>query len=158
MASGQRIFVSTATQYGRAWVALCLALALHVSDEATTGFLSVYNPTVQAIRARYSWFPMPVFGFTEWLTGLICAVVVLLLLSPFFFRGARWTRPLAYFAAAIMLLNGLGHTAGTIMGRSVASVHFARPMPGFYSSPFLLAASVYLFLKTRALSRKPSAV
>ena len=35
----------------RAWILLCLALALHVFDEATTGFLGVYNPTVLAIRA-----------------------------------------------------------------------------------------------------------
>jgi hypothetical protein len=31
-----------------AWVGLCAALALHVTDEALTGFLDVYNPAVQA--------------------------------------------------------------------------------------------------------------
>jgi hypothetical protein len=30
----------------RAWILLCFALALHVFDEATTGLLRVYNPTV----------------------------------------------------------------------------------------------------------------
>jgi hypothetical protein len=34
------------TEFGIAWIALCLAFALHIIDEALTGFLSVYNPTV----------------------------------------------------------------------------------------------------------------
>ena len=45
-------------RHGWAWVALTLALAVHVADEALTDFLSVYNPTVEAIRARYPWVPL----------------------------------------------------------------------------------------------------
>src|SRR5512146_699156 len=106
---------------GRAWLLLCVSLGAHVADEALTGFLSVYNPTVAALRARFPWWPMPMFGYAEWLAGLIVAVVVLLLLSVFVFRGARWMRPLAYVFAIIMLANGLAHTAGTIAGRTVAA-------------------------------------
>jgi len=130
--------------FGSGWAFLCLALAAHVTDEALTGFLNVYNPTVRAMRARYSWFPMPVFGFREWLTGLICLVVILLLLTPFAVRGSRWMRPIAYFLAVIMILNGLGHTLGTVFGQTVNTVHFARPMPGFWSSPLLFIAAGYL--------------
>ena len=135
---------------GIAWIALCLAFALHIADEALTGFLSVYNPTVMAMRQRVAWFPMPVFEFGEWLAGLMAANLLLLCLSVFAFRGSRWLRPLAYIFAIIMLLNGLGHTLGTILGRTVASVHFARPMPGFYSSPALFAASLYMLFRLRA--------
>ncbi|HEV2493338.1 MAG TPA: hypothetical protein VG204_09755 [Terriglobia bacterium] len=138
------------TKLGIAWVALCLAFVLHVVDESSTGFLSVYNPTVLAIRARLPWFPMPVFEYKEWLAGLIVANVVLLGLSPFVFQGKRWMRPLAYFFAALMLANGLGHTLGTVAGRTVASVRFPRPMPGFYSSPVILAAAIYLLVQLRA--------
>ncbi len=134
-------------------MALCVALAAHVADEALTGFLAVYNPTVLVLRERYSWFPMPVFEFADWLAGLIIGIVILLALSPFAFRGARWLRPLAYFFAVIMLLNAFGHTLGTIAGRTVSSVTFERPMPGFYSSPLLLVASVYLL---RELGRSAS--
>lgn len=134
---------------GMAWVALCLALALHVTDEAATGFLSVYNPTVLALRARLGFWPMPTFEFRDWLQGLVTAVVVLLALSPFVFRGSRWIRPLVYFFAIMMIANGLGHTAGTVFGRTVSSVRLSRPMPGFYSSPFLLAASVYALIQLR---------
>jgi hypothetical protein len=134
----------------RAWQLLCLAIAVHVADEALTGFLSVYNPTVEAVRARLPWFPMPVFTFEVWLTGLILAVLLLLSLSPLISRGAGWTRVVACLVGFLMVLNALGHTAGTIFGRTVASVQFPRPMPGFYSSPLLLAASIHLLIRLRS--------
>ena len=93
------------------------------------------------------------FQFGGWLTGLIVANLILLALAPFAFRAARWLRPLAYVFAIVMLMNGLGHMAGTIFGRTVASVHFARPMPGFYSSPALLAASIYMLSRLRRTAR-----
>ena len=134
-------------QVGQAWLWLCLALALHVADEALTGFLGVYNPTVIALRNRFPWFPMPVFSFGQWLGGLIIAVVGLSLLSVFAFKGSRWIRPLGYAFALLMLANAIGHTMGTLFGRTVESVQFARPMPGFYSSPFLFAAAIYLLIR-----------
>src|SRR5438128_3217901 len=137
------------SKLGVAWVALCLALAIHITDEVSTGFLSVYNPTVLALRAKLAFWPMPTFEFREWLTGLIVADVDLLALSPFVFRGARWIRPLFYFFAVLTIANGLGHSAGTILGHSVSSIRFARPMPGFYSSPLLLTASVYALVQLR---------
>lgn len=96
---------------------------------------------------------MPVFEYGEWLAGLIVANLVLLTLAPFAFRGARWLRPIAYAFAAVMLLNGVGQTLGTIFGRTVSLIHFARPMPGFYSSPTLLAASIYMLFRLRAPAR-----
>jgi hypothetical protein len=136
--------------FGLAWILLCLAFCAHVADEALTGFLDIYNPTVIAMRARLSWFPMPTFQYREWLIGLIIANVILLALTPLAYRNARALRPLAYFFAGVMLLNGMGHTLFTMLGRTVPSVQFSRPAPGFYSSPFLLVTSVYLFLRLRA--------
>lgn len=136
-------------QLGIAWVLLCLSLALHITDEALTGFLSVYNPTVIALRARPGFWPMPTFGFREWLSGLIAGCVILLALSPLVFRGARWIRPLFYLFAFIMVLNGMGHTIATVFGQTVSSVRFPRPAPGFYSSPFVLAAAVYALVQLR---------
>lgn len=68
--------------YGWPWIALCLALALHVTDEALTDFLSVYNPTVVAIRQRLPLVPLPTFSFKLWLAGLVTSVILLLALSP----------------------------------------------------------------------------
>lgn len=135
-----------------AWIALCLAMAVHVTDETANGFLSIYNPTVMAIRQRVPWLPFPVFRFDVWLGGLTAANILLLSLSLFISRRAAWMRPIAYGFAFIMLANGIGHTLGTILGRTVASVRFPRPMPGFYSSPLLLAASLYLLLELKGTS------
>jgi len=133
--------------YGRAWFALTVAFALHVVDEASTGFLEVYNPTVIAMRGRWGWFPMPTFGFREWLTGLVVGVVLCFALTPLAARGARWLRPLAWFYAVLMFFNGMGHTVFTIVGHTVASVTFSRPAPGFYSSPFLFIGSLWLMIR-----------
>lgn len=135
---------------GWAWLAMCGALALHVTDEALTGFLAIYNPTVLALRARIRWFPMPAFGFREWLFGLIAAICFGLLLTPLFFRGHRVIRPFAWFVAVVAGLgNATGHITGTILGRTVASVRFPRPMPGFWSSPLLIAAAIWLIVELR---------
>jgi hypothetical protein len=126
---------------GWAWMSLCLALAVHVFDEAMTDFLSVYNPMVQAIRQEVSFFPMPVFTFEVWLTGLTAAIIILLLLSPFAFREKVWMRLLSYPFAVLMLLNGMGHIAG--------SFYLGRLAPGVYSAPLLLTASIYLLWSVR---------
>ena len=128
--------------FGPAWLALAVTLGLHVTDEAVTDFLSVYNPIVTAARARLGWFPMPTFSFPVWLGGLVALVVALFALTPFAYRGARWLRPVAYFFAAIMFLNGLGHLG--------ASVYVRRWMPGSTTAPLLLASSSWLFAQLRA--------
>ena len=133
--------------FGRAWFALTIAFALHVIDEASTGFLSVYNPTVTAMRARLGWFPMPTFQFREWLIGLVAGVLICFALTPMATGGARWLRPVAWFYALIMFFNGIGHTLVTILGHTVGGVTVARPAPGFYSSPFLFIGSVWLMAR-----------
>jgi hypothetical protein len=128
-----------------AWIALCLAVAVHVADEALTDFLSFYNPAVLALRERNPWLPLPAFTFETWLALLIFAIVALVAASYFVWRG-RWAmRPISHVFAGFMLLNGVLHIAGSIYLREL--------MPGVYSSPLLLAASVFLIACTRAYSR-----
>ena len=137
----------------RAWFLLACALALHVADEALTGFLPVWNTTVAEIRSAMPWAPLPSFPFWLWLGGLIAAVLAMLACTPLVARGVRWTRPVAWMLGIIMVGNALGHTLGTIFGRTLPSVRFARPMPGFYSSPVLLLAAVWMILVLRATAR-----
>ena len=128
-----------------AWMALCGALVVHVADEALTDFLSLYNPTVLAIRERYPSLPLATFTFETWLSLLILAIVVLTSVSYFVWKG-RWAmRPISYAFATFMLLNGLGHIAG--------SFYMGKFMPGVYSSPLLIAASILLIIRTHAHSR-----
>ncbi|MEK7406189.1 MAG: HXXEE domain-containing protein [Acidobacteriota bacterium] len=131
----------SAKPHGWAWLTLALSLAVHVIDEAAHDFLSVYNPAVFTIRERVPWLPLPVFQFGEWITGLAAAVLLLLVLSRWAFAGARWLVWASFPLGALMLLNGLGHVAASLYTRSW--------MPGVYSSPLLIASSLWL-LRTAA--------
>ena len=140
---------------GRAWLALCAALAVHVTDEALTGFLGVWNPTVSAIHARWPWFPLPAFRFGVWLGGLIAGVAILFALSPRFFHGGGALRIPAYAIAALVGVgNGLGHTIASVLGHTAPEVMVPRPAPGFYSSPLIMAAGVWLIVELRRTAGK----
>jgi hypothetical protein len=123
--------------HGWAWVGLTLCLALHVLDEASHDFLSLYNPIARRIRQAVPLLPIPVFTFRLWLTGLIGAIVLLLGLSPFV-QGASWTRGASYAFGTIMLLNGCSHILG--------SIYSSRLLAGTYSAPLLVLASLALII------------
>ena len=126
-------------RFGYAWLGFAVALGLHVLDEATHDFLSTYNPTAQAIRARLPFLPLPTFTFVPWLTGLLTAVALLLCLSPFAFRGARWIRIAAVpISIVIGVLNATLHL--------LSSAYYQRWMPGVYSSPLLMTAGLFLLV------------
>lgn len=93
------------------------------------------------VQPRRGGDPLPVFTFRVWLAALIVAVILLLVLSSFAFRGAPWMRLLSYPFAVLMLFNGLGHLIG--------SFYLRQPMPGVYSAPLLLAGSIWLILTAR---------
>lgn len=136
-------------RHARAWLLLDAALAVHVIDEALTGFLDFYNPLVRQLRDRLGFWPMPTFTFRVWLSGLIVLVVVLALLTPTVRRGTTGTRVLSWALAVIMLGNGIAHLGG--------SVYYQRWLPGATSAPLLLVASVMLMNATAARRRHADA-
>ena len=126
-------------------MALCVALAIHVADEALTGFLDWYNPTVLAQREEHPQLLLPTFRFDVWIALLIFAVVALTASSYFVWKG-RWAmRPISHVFAVFMLTNGLLHIA--------QSVYMREYMPGVYTSPLIIAASIVLIVYTRAYQR-----
>lgn len=126
-------------------MALCVALAIHVADEALTGFLERYNPIIRELREQYPTLFLPTFSFDVWLSLLIFAIVMLIASSFFVWKG-RWAmRPISHVFAAVMLSNGLLHIAHSLYMREL--------MPGVYSSPLLIAASIVLIVYTRAYQR-----
>ena len=139
----------------RAGLLLAFAIALHVTDEALTGFLPVYNQTVHSLRAGAPWLPLPVFTFPLWISGLAAGVLLMVLVTPAVRRGSKWTRRVAWVLGIIMIGNAIGHTAGTILGRTTETVYFERPMPGFWSSPFLFAAAAWLLNQLRISGARP---
>jgi hypothetical protein len=122
-------------RWGLAWIGLCLALALHVVDEALNGFLGFYNPMVESLG-----LPMPTFAFKVWLTCLMVGLLILLALSRLAFRGMAVMRPLSWLLGILMVANGLGHL--------VMSAWVGRLIPGSYSSPVLVAAAAFLLVET----------
>jgi hypothetical protein len=128
--------VDPAVRHARAWLLLVAALAIHVADEASTGFLDFFNPLVLRIRSQIPWFPMPTFEFGSWLAGLTALVLGLALVAPAVRRGAAGTGVASRTFSAIMFANGLGHLVG--------SLYFQRWLPGATSAPMLLAASALL--------------
>ena len=131
---------SRTRQWGMAWVFLALAIALHVTDEALTGFLPLYNSIVESLRESYPWVPLPTFSFPLWLTGLVIGVLVLLCLSPFVFGGSAFLRPVSYVLGVLMTGNALGHIG--------ASIYWGILAPGVLSSPILLLAALALLINT----------
>ena len=135
-------------QWGIAWVALSIAVGLHVADEATTDFLPLYNSIVATVRDSYPWIPLPTFTFSVWLTGLILGVLILLSLSPMVFAGNPKLQPVSYFLGALMTLNAMAHIGG--------SIYLGALAPGALSSPVLLMAAVALLITTHRVRRSAS--
>jgi hypothetical protein len=134
-------------RFGYAWLGFAVALAVHVTDEATHDFLSTYNASVEAIRERLSFLPLPTFTFGVWLGGLFAGIALLFCFAPYAFRGVRWLRRAAVpLAIVIGICNACLHLA--------SSIYYQRWMPGVYSSPLLLTAA--LFLLAMSCSAKTS--
>jgi uncharacterized membrane protein len=141
--------VTEPERHARAWLLLDAALAVHVVDEALTGFLDFYNPLVRQFRERLGFWPMPTLTFGVWLSGLVALVVILALLTPAVRRGVTGTRFFSWVLAVIMLGNGIAHLAG--------SAYYQRWLPGATSAPLLLVASIMLMKATVKRSRHADA-
>jgi hypothetical protein len=123
--------------FGFAWIAFAIAVALHVADEAAHDFLATYNPNALAIRRRlHIPFP-PVFTLRAFLSTLMTGVCLLLVLSPLAFHGVHWIRIAALVLAIVIGIgNAFLHIGGSILYR--------RWMAGILSSPVLLVAGGWL--------------
>ncbi|MGC2529551.1 MAG: hypothetical protein WA639_17510 [Candidatus Acidiferrum sp.] len=137
-------------KWGIAWLLLCLSFAANILDDALHDFVGYYDATVLTLYGHFSWFPRIDLSFRVWLVGVILSEAILLLLTPMAFRNSLFLRPMAYIFSVIMLFSGCGSILATMRGRTVPSVHFTGMAPGTYSSPLLLAASIYLLRRLRA--------
>lgn len=124
-------------QFGWAWLAATIALALHVADQATHDFLAWYNPRVLRIRQALGGVPFPpTFTFWPWLVGLMAAVLALATMTPSAFAGEHWLRSVAYFLSIVHIANGLLHLGAAVAAR--------RSVPGVLSAPLLLLTGIWL--------------
>lgn len=133
-------------RWRNAWIALACALAVHVTDEALTGFLPAYNQLVRDFRTQVGWAPFPTFTFPVWLIGLALGITLLFAATPYISRGRSWLRVLSLILSVIMIGNALGHIA--------ASLYWRRLAPGSISSPLLLVAALALFVAARRVGKR----
>ncbi|MFC1564256.1 HXXEE domain-containing protein [candidate division KSB1 bacterium] len=119
-----------------AWLSMVTLLAFHVFDETVNDFLPWYNQNVLNMREQFGFFPAPKFSFEVWLGGLIGAVVIACLLTLIVAKGGKIIRIVTTILGILMVLNALIHIGG--------SVYTGRMLPGTWSSPFLLAASIFV--------------
>lgn len=118
-----------------AWLVLCAALIVHIGEEASRHFLDLWNPEVTALGMSVLRFTFPV-----WITLMALAVSGLLILSYWVRRGTFWTPVAAYVFIFLMLSNGVAHL--------LFAWHERAWMAGAYTSPLLIAASIYLWIAT----------
>jgi hypothetical protein len=122
--------------FGLAWVAFALTIALHAVDEATHDFVAVYNANALAIKRRIH-LPIPVFTLRGFIATLSAAVVLLLLLAPLALHGVHWIRIAAIPVAILVgIANGAQHIGASIILR--------RQMPGVITSPLCIFAGTWL--------------
>jgi len=123
------------SRVGLAWLLLCLVLAIHVAEEAFTGFLPAYNQTAEALRGLFPFLPVPTLSLTLWLSITIGLVAFLTALAPFAYRGFAIMRVATVGLSLVVLANVTGHVGGSFLA--------GAPMPGVYSTPLLAAAGIY---------------
>jgi uncharacterized protein with HXXEE motif len=124
-------------QFGWAWLAATIALALHVADEATHDFLAWYNPRALRMRRFFGGLPFPpTFTFWPWLIGLMAAVLILAAMAPAAFAGEHRLLGVAYFLSIVHIGNGLLHIGASIAAR--------RSVPGVLSAPLLLLTGIWI--------------
>jgi hypothetical protein len=122
-----------------AWLLLVSAVGLHVFDEAMTDFLPTYNQIVFDLKNQLGFFPAPTFSFGVWLSGLIAAIILGYSITVFVARGGKIIRIITIVLGILMVVNALGHFLG--------SIYSGRVFPGTWSSPFLLAAALFMTIQ-----------
>jgi hypothetical protein len=139
--SGSRAAIAPREWLGYAWLALTLAFAIHVLDEADRDFTTIYQPLATAVRARFPHVPFPQLTFGGWLASLAVVVIVLLAISSAVFHAGPAVRRVAYAYAALMAANACAHVIGTLQATQVVA--------GTWSGALLLLASAVLFVAAR---------
>ena len=122
-----------------AWVLMICALAVHVFDEATSGFLVFFNRQVTNISEQLGFFPIPNLSFEIWLPVLIIVIIICFLLTLIINRGGKFVRVFTIVLGILMIVNSLGHMLG--------SIYFGRLLPGFWSSPLLLLTAILVVIR-----------
>lgn len=121
-----------------AWLAACVALAVHLADEVFYGSLGLYADFARVLGWIWPSLSMPPFHREVWLLNLTGAILVLFALT-WLVRQRRGVMVIAsYLLAAFATANGVLHLLAAAALKSV--------IPGLWSAPLMIAAGLFLFL------------
>jgi len=129
----------TANRNVAAWLLMISVLGIHAFEESMTGFLPFYTQSVMTLRERLGFFPAPIFSYRVWFGGLITIIILCYFLTLFVARGGKVIRTVTTVFGVLMVGNALIHLVG--------SVYSGRVIPGMWSSPFILAAALFLIIQ-----------
>lgn len=130
----------------RAWLALTLALTLHVAEGAVRDYLAFYNPLAMSLRDMLLWTWMPTFTFAAWLGGWIVILAALYGLTWFAACPARWVVWCALAYAEVVFLFSAAKLA--------FAIYLQKAIPGVFTAPLLLIASLWLTLEAVSALRR----
>ncbi|RJP82581.1 MAG: hypothetical protein C4524_00625 [Candidatus Zixiibacteriota bacterium] len=89
-----------------AWLGLCLALGLHVAEEAATGFPAFFNRQAAALREWWPGLPLPDLAPEPWLAAMLALTAVLTLPAVRLFQGRGGMTWFSRAFAVIMMVIG----------------------------------------------------
>lgn len=118
------------------WLALTMALTLHVAEGAVRDYLSFYNPLAMSLRDMMLWTWMPTFTFGAWLGGWIAILAALYGMAWFAAYARGWVVWAALAYAEVMFLYAAAKIA--------FAMYLEKAIPGIFTAPLLLAASCWL--------------
>ena len=121
-----------------AWFVHSAVLALHIAEEATSGAYLIYGETLDFLRQIYPQLAIPPFRFTIWLLDITGTMLVLLSLTWLVHKRFQIMRPASFALATFTTANAMMHI--------LFSLASDRVLAGTLTSPFLLAASLFLLL------------
>ena len=127
---------------GRRFWLLGLTQAAHSIEEMRTGLYDFFWTATGRIQSWAPGFPRMRMTAGTFAAINMSIIAFLLGVAPFVAARKDWAITIAWVAAVIETLNGLGHLAGAVV--------FGGYVPGAATAPFLVVAGIGLL---RALGR-----
>ena len=125
-----------------AWLAGCIAFAVHIGEEIVNGSYGVYADIEVFLGTIFPWFKLPPYRYDVWLINLIGTAAILFALTWLVYVKRGPMRIASYAFATFLTLNGIGHL--------YAALTMSTYFPGAVTAAGLLATGLFLFVSIPA--------
>ena len=121
-----------------AWLAGCIAFAVHIAEEVAYGSFGVYADFNVFVNTLFPSLELPPYRYDVWLTNLIGACVLLFVFTWLVYAKRGPMRIASYAFATFLTLNGIGHL--------YAALTMSTYFPGAMTAAIMVAAGLFLFV------------